>query len=311
MTIPMRRPRALCLSAVALACLFLPALVAGQEAIIKGVVADSAGNPLKDARITLTELSSGNRYSFKSGKGGKILKVGIPPGDYKLAVELDGYKPYGQPFTVSFGEQHILSVNLEKIPAKLDDDKDFQAGVVHFREGRYADAVGSFEKVAARFPDSAEAHYNLGLSALRDGRKDMGLASLEAAVRLSPDMLEAQFVLGEEYFARGDKEKAQAAFDRAIALQPSNPKAHYNLGIIYYKSGALDAALASFQKALDLDPGFSSAWYQAGLARVGKGEFPAAVECFGKFLEIEPDAPEAGRVKAMIEELKKQIGTKE
>lgn len=311
MTIPMRRSRALFLSAVALACLFLPALVAGQEAIIKGKVADGAGNPLKDARITLTELSSGNRYSFRSGKEGKIFKVGIPPGDYKLTVELDGFTPYEQPFTVSFGEQHILNVSLEKIPPKLDEDKDFQAGVVHFRAGRYADAVGSFEKVAARFPDSAEAHYNLGLSALRDGRKDMGLASLETAVRLSPDMLEAQFVLGEEYFARGDKEKAQAAFDRAIALQPSNPKAHYNLGIIYYKSGALDAALASFQKALDLDPGFSSAWYQTGLAHVGKGEFPAAVACFGKFLEIEPDAPEAGRVKAMIEELKKQIETKE
>ncbi len=311
MTIPMRRSRALFLSAVTLACLFLPALVAGQEAIIKGKVADGAGNPLKDARITLTELSSGNRYSFRSGKEGKIFKVGIPPGDYKLTVELDGFTSYEQPFTVSFGEQHILNVGLERILPKIDEDKDFQAGVAYFKENRYADAVTSFEKVTARFPDSAEAHYNLGISAVRDGRKDTGLASLETAVRLRPGMVEAHFVLGEEYFAKGDKEKAQAAFDRAIALQPSDPRAHYNLGIIYYKSGMLDAALASFKKAMDLDPGLSSAWYQAGLAYVGKGEFSAAVECFGKFLEIEPNAPEADRVKAMIEELKKQLATKE
>jgi tetratricopeptide (TPR) repeat protein len=303
----LRRPRAIFLSALALVCLLLPALDAGQEGVIKGLVADGTGHPLKDAKITLTDLTSGNRYSFKSGKEGKIFKVGIPPAEYGLTVELDGYKPYEQPFTVTFGEQHVLNVTLEKIPPKIDEDKDFLEGVASFKKARYAEAVESFEKVTARFPDSAEAHYNLGISAVRDGRKDMGLTALETAVRLRPDMVEAHLVLGEEYFARGDKEKAQAAFDRAIALQPTNPKAHYNLGIIYYKSGMLDEALASFQKAMDLDPGFSSAWYQAGLAHVGKGEFEAAVECLQKFLEIEPDAPETGRVKAMIEELKKQI----
>ncbi len=303
----LRRLRAIFLSALALACLFLPALVAGQEGLIKGLVADGAGEPLKDAKITLTDLTSGNRYSFKSGKEGKIFKVGIPPADYRLTVMLEGYKPYEQPFTVTFGEQHILNITLEKIPPKIDADKDFLEGVSLFKQARYAEAVASFEKVTARFPDSAEAHYNLGISAVRDGRKDMGLASLETAVRLMPDMVEAQFVLGEEYFARGDKDKAQAAFDRAIALQPENPKAHYNLGIIYYKSGQMDEALASFRKAIDLDPGFSSAWYQSGLACVGKGDFAAAVAGFEKFLEIEPSAPEAGRVKVMIEELKKQI----
>ncbi len=301
------RPRALLYSALALAFLLFPALVAGQEGLIKGLVADGAGQPLKDAKITLTDLTSGHRYSFKSGKEGKILKVGIPPAGYRLTVELEGYKPYEQSFTVTFGEQHVLNVTLEKIPPKIDEDKDFLEGVAFFNQARYAEAAASFDKVIARFPDSAEAHYNLGISAVRDGRKEAGLASLETAVRLMPDMVEAHFVLGEEYFARGDKDKAQAAFDRAIALQPANPKARYNLGIIYYKSGMLDEALASFRKAIDLDPGFSSAWYQSGLAHVGKGEFAAAVACFEKFLEVEPAAPEAGRVKVMIEELKKQI----
>lgn len=307
MTTEPGRPRALFISVLALMGLLLPALAAGQEGIIKGFVGDVAGNPLKDAGITLSDLTSGNRFSFKSGKDGEIFKVGIPSADYKLSVELEGYKPYEQPFTVSFGGQHILNVTLEKIPPKIDEDKDFLEGVAFFKEAKYAQAVASFEKVSVRYPDSAAAHYNLGISAVRDGRKDLGLASLETAVRLMPDMIEAHFVLGEEYFARGDKDKAKAAFDRAIALQPSNSKAHYNLGIIYYKSGMLDEALGSFKKATDLDPGFSSAYYQAGLAHVGKGEFPAAVGCFEKFLEIEPGAPEAGRVKAMIEELKKQI----
>ncbi len=307
MTTEPGRSRARILFVLAFMSLLLPALAVGQEGLIKGVVDDGAGHPLKDARIILTDLTSGNRYSFKSGKEGKIFKVGIPPGDYRLTVELDGFKPYEQPFTVSFGEQHILNVTLEKIPPKIDEDEDFINGTGFFKEARYAQAVASFEKVTARYPESAAAHYNLGISALRDGRKDLGLTSLETAVRLMPDMIEAHFVLGEEYFAGGERDKSKAAFDRAIALAPANPKAHYNLGIIYYKSGMLDEALASFGKAVEIDPSFSSAHYQSGLIHVGRGEFAAAVACFEKFLEVEPDAPEAARVKAMIEELRKQI----
>jgi tetratricopeptide (TPR) repeat protein len=311
MTTAPGRHRALFITAAVFMGLLLPALAAGQEDIIKGFVGDGAGNPLKNARITLTDLTSGNRFSFKSGKDGKIFKVGIPPASYKLTVELEGYLPYEQPFQVTFGEQHVLSVTLEKIPPKIDEDKDFIEGSAFFKEARYAEAEASFKKVTERYPEIAAAYFNHGLSAVRAGHREEGLASLESAVLLDPRMIEAHFVLGEEYFASGERDKAKAAFDRAIALDPSNPKAYYNLGIIFYKSGRLDDALASFGKAVELDPAFSSAHYQAGLIHVGKGEFAAAVVCFEKFLEVEPDAPEAGRVKAMIEELKKQIEKKE
>jgi len=300
--------RAHILSALAIVALLLPSLVRGQEGIIKGAVVDGEGHPLKDARITLVDLTSGNKFSFKSGKEGKIFKVGVPPGSYKLSVELPGYLPYEQPFQLGYAGDHVLNVTLEKIPPKIDEDKDFVAGTALFKEGRYADAAASFAKVVARFPEAATAHFNLGLSSVRAGRRDEGLASLETAVALNPRMVEAYFLLGEEYFAKGDRDRSQAAFDKAIALDPKNPRAHYNLGIIFYKSGRLDEALASFGKAVELDPGFSSAHYQAGLAHVGKGEFPAAIACFEKFLELEPNAPEAGQVKTMIAELKKQIG---
>jgi Tfp pilus assembly protein PilF len=307
MTTVFGRSRALFIAVLAFIGLLLPAIAAGQEGIIKGTVVDGEGNPLKDARIILTDLTSGNKFTFKSGKDGKIFKVGIPPGSYKLTVELEGFLPYEQPFHVTFGGQHVLNVTLEKIPPKIDEDKDFIEGTAFFKEARYAEAAASFEKVTALYPEVAAAHFNLGLSAVRAGRKDLGLASIENAVLLDPNMIEAYFVLGEEYFALGDRDKSQAAFDKAIALDPANPKAHYNLGIIFYKAGRLDEALASFRKAIELDPGFSSAHYQAGLVSVGKGEFAAAVACFTRFLEVEPNAPEAGQVKAMIEELKKQI----
>ncbi len=307
MTTAFKRSRALFIAVLAFIGLLLPAIAAGQEGIIKGTVVDGEGNPLTAARIILADLTSGNKFTFKSGKDGKIFKVGIPPGSYKLTVELEGFLPYEQPFQVTFGGQHVLNVTLEKIPPKIDEDKDFIEGTAFFKEAKYAEAAASFEKVTQRYPEIAAAHFNLGLSAVRAGRKEQGLASLANAVILDPKMIEAFFVLGEEYFALGDRDKSQAAFDKAIALDPANPKARYNLGIIFYKSGRLDEALAAFAKAIELDPAFSSPHYQSGLIHVGKGEFAAAVACFTKFLEVEPNAPEAGQVKAMIEELKKQI----
>lgn len=287
--------------------LILSTLAHGQVGVIKGVVCDRAGNPLKNVKITLLDLKSGNRYSIKSGEEGKFFKVGIPAAAYRMTVELDGYKTCEQPLMVAFGKEEVLSITLEKIPPKIDEDKDFLEGVTFCKQAQYAQAVQSFEKVTARFPDSPEAFYNLGVSFLRNKETEKSILSLEKAVGLKPDMVEGYFALGEAYFNKEKKDKAMEAFSRTTQLQPANPKAYYNLGIIYYKYNMLDEARGSFKKVMDLDPGFSSAYYQAGLVCIGKRELQAAIDYFVQFLKIEPDAPEADRVKTMIEELKKQI----
>lgn len=295
--------------AVVLLGLLLSGLAAAQEAIIKGSVVDKDGAGLKAAVIALESLTSGHKFSFKSGKDGKIFKIGIPAGQYALKVTLEGYLPYEQAFTLGFSEEHVLNVTLEKVPPKLDEDEDFQAGIAFFRDAKYAEAVASFERVTTRFPEVAEGFFNLGLSALKAGERDKGVQAMETAARLAPDMVEAHAALGEAYFAAGDKDGAVRAFRRATELKPEDPGAHYNLGMIFYKFQMTDEALAEFRRAIELNPAMSSAHYQAALACVGKKDFAGAVEHFERFLALEPNAPETAQVKTMIEELRKQIGT--
>ena len=59
---------------------------------------------------------------------------------------------------------------------------------------------------------------------------------------------------------------------------------------------------------MELEPNFSSAFYQTGLVSIKKGDLKGALLYFEEFLKMEPNAAEAGQVKTMIEELKKQIG---
>jgi tetratricopeptide (TPR) repeat protein len=280
----------------------------GQEAPIKGVVKDKLGRPVPDVKIVFTDSQSGNKFSLKSNKEGKFLKFGIPPAEYKITAQPEGYFPYMTSLVVIFGKEENLEIILEKIPPKLDQDKNFQDGLNFFKQGQYNEALEYFEKVVAKFPESAEAFYNLGVSELRAGKMDQAIAALEKTVQLKPDLTEAYFALGECYFNKGESDQAIRMFSKTLDLKGQDSKSYYNLGIVYYKLNRVDEAISSFEKSIDLDPTFSSAYYQGGIAHIKKGDLKKALQYLEQFLKQEPNAPEAAQVRTMIEELKKQIG---
>jgi tetratricopeptide (TPR) repeat protein len=280
--------------------------IVGQQSILRGVVCDPEGAPLKNAKITFRDPSRGTTFTFKSDKEGKFIKIGIPPSLYLVRVELDAYFPFKTRFRVRLGMEESLEIRLKKIPPKIDEDKNLAEGIDFFKQGKYKEAINSFEKVTYRFPENFQAFYNLGLSHLRSGDIDEAIISLEKVIELKPDLVEAYFALGECYFNKEDNDKAMAAFSKASELQPDNAKAYYNLGIIYYKYNKTEEALSSFDKSIELNPEFSSVYYQAGLASIKMGDFENAIKFFEEFLRLEPGASESTQVKAMIEELKKK-----
>ena len=292
-----------------LASLFLsiPIFNFAQESVVKGVVTDSEGNALKDAKITLLDPSRGTKFTTKTDKHGKFVKVGIPPSMYRITVELEGYFTFNSQLPVRLGMRETINIKLEKIPPKIEEDKDLAQGIEFFKQGKYDQAIESFKKVIEKFPSNPDVYYNLGLSYLRSRDINQAITAFEKVIEINPEAIEVYFALGECYFTKEDNEKALAAFSQALELQPDNPKAYYNLGILYYKYDKLEEALSAFEKSIELNPEFSSVYYQAGLVSTKKGNFEKAIEFFNHFLKLEPNAPEADQVTAIIEELKKQI----
>ena len=298
--------KAILISALLFLLMSIPNFNIGQQSILRGVVCDPEGAPLKNAKITFRDPSRGTTFTFKSDKEGKFIKIGIPPSLYLVRVELDAYFPFKTRFRVRLGMEESLEIRLKKIPPKIDEDKNLAEGTDFFKQGKYKEAIKSFEKVTYRFPENFQAFYNLGLSYLRSGDIDEAIISLEKVIELKPDLVEAYFALGECYFNKEDSDKAMAAFSKASELQPDNAKAYYNLGIIYYKYNKTEEALSSFDKSIELNPEFSSVYYQAGLASIKMGDFEKAIKFFEEFLRLKPGASESNQVKAMIEELKKK-----
>ena len=287
--------------------ILLPGTNFAQDTVVKGVITDAAGSPIPDAKIVFYDPDTGHKFNVQSDKEGRFIKAGIIPAVYRVTVEKDGFIPLDSQARIRFGFTEEMTIKLQKVMPKLGDDTNLSKGIDMFREGKYDEAIVSFEKVVEKFPDNIEGHYNLGLSYLRKGDVDQAIASFEKAAELNPEALPVFLALGEAYFSKDENEKAMESYQRAIKIDPENPGAHYNLGMVYYKLNKTEEALLSFNRCIELAPENAKAHYQAGLATIKQGDYKRAIEYLDTFLKLEPDAPEAGQVKAIVEELKKTI----
>lgn len=106
------------------------------------------------------------------------------------------------------------------------------------QDGRLDEAIDVLREATSTFPDSATAHYNLGVSIFLKLRED--LAHLE----LWEDLAD------EEDLAEECLVEFQAAVDLDTELAP----AWTNLGSILALRGRINEAIAAWEKSLSLDP---------------------------------------------------------
>src|SRR5690348_511179 len=60
---------------------------------ITGVVKDQAGATVPGATITLTAVGTNRQRVVTSSREGIYAAAGLPPGTYRVVVELSGFKP--------------------------------------------------------------------------------------------------------------------------------------------------------------------------------------------------------------------------
>src|SRR5215472_660915 len=77
-----------------LALLFCTALAFGQAVTgsMLGTITDSSGATVPNARVTIIEVNTGAIRTANSNESGNYSFADLPPGNYKVAVELTGFK---------------------------------------------------------------------------------------------------------------------------------------------------------------------------------------------------------------------------
>jgi len=133
-------------------------------------------------------------------------------------------------------------------------DEEFRQAVEALRLGHLDDAAKSFTNCLRTDPDSAPAHFNLGLVQLRQGRSNEAVAHLQQALKLDPQIPGANLFLGMADYRLSRFSDARAALENATQSDRTNPDAYMWLGMADSAMGDDAAAVAALQSAAKLKP---------------------------------------------------------
>ena len=99
-----------------LALLFAGTALAQDTSSITGVVTDaSTGKPVVGAVVVVTSPALPAEQTVVTEAGGKFAVPNLPAGDYKLAVQMDGYKPFERA-DLKLKEETTLRANAAVVP---------------------------------------------------------------------------------------------------------------------------------------------------------------------------------------------------
>jgi tetratricopeptide (TPR) repeat protein len=159
----------------------------------------------------------------------------------------------------------------------------------HEAEGRRDDAVAALRMAVRHAPDSAIAHYNLGLICCKAGRLPEAIASLRQATVLQPDFGRAQFRLGTALLEQGQDDEAIPALRAAAALGTRARQANAMLGDMLWTHGDIAGAVDCYRRATDES---TLGRLSAAKALMAEEKFAAAAAALRRALALDPSDAE-------------------
>jgi tetratricopeptide (TPR) repeat protein len=116
------------------------------------------------------------------------------------------------------------------------------------------------KKVEAN-PESAAAHFNLGLAYTHKGRMSSAETFYRKALELDPGLVEGWVNLGGTLLLKWDFEGARDANLEALKLKDDLLLAHYNLGQAALYLGDAELVESSNRRVVEIDPDHAAGHY--------------------------------------------------
>jgi tetratricopeptide (TPR) repeat protein len=165
----------------------------------------------------------------------------------------------------------IFPLNLLWFPASLYGSLWYigtgNPGRAFYLAGDYAKAIECYKEIVQRKPDSAEAHFNLGVAYGKIGENKKAIECFRETIRLDPTSHVAYCNLGLDYKDLGDNDNAVESFKEAIRIKPDYVKARWNLGMTYVEVGDIANALKEHEILHKLDKQHADELYSAIYAK--------------------------------------------
>lgn len=161
-------------------------------------------------------------------------------------------------------------------------------GVIHFQQGHHDEALGYFDRAAARQPGFAILS-NRGAALHLMGRFEDALASYDQAFKFQPRNAVLLYNRGRTLQDLGRFEEALASYQASLALDPNYAFALNNAANTMRALKRYPEALAFFDRALALQPGYAEAYYNRGnLQWSVNNNYHAALRDLEQALALDP-----------------------
>jgi len=100
--------------AISLAILLVQTAARAQSAggTITGVVTDAASQPIASATVQLTQVETNRRRNAVTDTQGGFTIANLPPGEYRIEAERDGYRKHVQPLALQLNQELQIEIPL-------------------------------------------------------------------------------------------------------------------------------------------------------------------------------------------------------
>ncbi|HMF98793.1 MAG TPA: tetratricopeptide repeat protein [Vicinamibacterales bacterium] len=178
-----------------------------------------------------------------------------------------------------------------QVMTRSDDDRR-RLATVSRRKMAAEDAIGC-ETIIAREPDYAAVRNDAAALYLELGQPDAALRHFEAVRRLQPQSAVAHYNVGVALEAMKNTAAAAQEYEAAVRLDPQYSAAHNNLGNIRLAERRLDAAMQEYLRAVESAPTNVEAQNNLGAVRVATGNAAGAIQPLETAIRLRFSYPEA------------------
>jgi tetratricopeptide (TPR) repeat protein len=238
-------------------------------------------------------------------------KLGSAEEQFRSALRID---PHFAPGAIKLSEVLITEGKPQAAVACLEDavkqappeqNEPVQAalGAAYLANVEIEKALATLKDLVAAQPNSADAHFNLGLVYARQGQfrdEEAAVAEFREALRLEPSMDPARIALGRVLISLQRYSDAALVVLEYTRHQPRDSQGFYALGQAYQGLKKSDAAVKALERAALLDPGDAAIRFDLGMLLANRGRTDAAIQQFEAAERLNPSDPAAHSELALL-----------
>jgi tetratricopeptide (TPR) repeat protein len=182
-----------------------------------------------------------------------------------------------------------------------------EKGIELFNNYEFSKAEQVFRGLLKGDPGNTEAGYYLGLSLYMQKRYEDALSVFKGIKDMKKDIPHnngrLEIMMTRIYLELKKYPDALQCLEEAKKAKAAPADIHVYQGAYYLETGEPQKALKELEEAIKADPDNAYAYYYAGYAYLRLGHPADAEKALKRFLELAPYAPEAEKVKILIDAL--------